>query len=78
MDGVLARANCLVIFTLWSVFKFIMVPLGAQLALHFPPHTYATPFAFIWISYLGSSTEARRHNRVRAWLRPAGSDTSES
>jgi hypothetical protein len=54
MDGVLARANCLVIFTLWSVFKFIMVPLGAQLARHFPPRTFATLFAFIWISYLGS------------------------
>jgi hypothetical protein len=54
MDGVLARANCLVIFTLWSVFKFIMVPLGAQLALRFPPGTYATVFAFIWVSYLGA------------------------
>lgn len=54
MDGVLARANCLLIFTLWSVFKFIMVPLGFQLARQFPPATYATLFAFIWISYLGS------------------------
>ena len=32
MDGVLARANCLLITTLWTVFKFVMVPLGAQLA----------------------------------------------
>jgi hypothetical protein len=41
MDGVLARANCLVIMTLWSVFKFIMVPLGFQLATVFPPKSVA-------------------------------------
>ena len=29
MDGVLARANCLLITTLWTAFKFVMVPLGA-------------------------------------------------
>ncbi len=54
MDGALGRANCLVIFTLWNLFKFFMVPLGARLALLFPPETYATVFAFIWPSYLGS------------------------
>ena len=32
MDGVLARANCLLITTLWTVFKFVMVPIGARLA----------------------------------------------
>ncbi len=54
MDGVLGRANCLVIFTLWNLFKFFMVPLGARLGATFPPATYATLFAFIWVSYLGS------------------------
>jgi len=54
MDGVLGRANCLVIMTLWSLFKFIMVPLGAELAATFPPHTYAALFAIVWVSYLGS------------------------
>ena len=36
MDGVLARANCLLITTLWTAFKFVMVPLGLQLAAVFP------------------------------------------
>ena len=36
MDGVLARANCLLITTLWTLFKFVMVPIGAQLAVVFP------------------------------------------
>jgi hypothetical protein len=53
MDGTLGRANCLVITMLWSVFKFLMVPLGFQLASVFPPSTYATLFAFVWLSYLG-------------------------
>ena len=53
MDGTLGRANCLVITMLWSVFKFLMVPLGFQLASVFPPKTYATLFAFVWLSYLG-------------------------
>jgi hypothetical protein len=54
MDGTLGRANCVVIMTLWSLFKFIMVPLGFELASVFPPHTYATLFAIVWVSYLGS------------------------
>ena len=37
MDGVLARANCLLITTLWTAFKFVMVPLGARLAVAYPP-----------------------------------------
>ncbi len=40
MDGTLGRANCLVITMLWSVFKFLMVPIGFQLAGVFPPATY--------------------------------------
>src|SRR5215468_7586854 len=42
MDGGLARANCLLITTLWSAFKFVMVPLGVLIAARFPPETYAT------------------------------------
>ncbi len=53
MDGTLGRANCLVITMLWSVFKFLMVPLGFQLASRFPPGTYAALFALVWLSYLG-------------------------
>ena len=54
MDGTLGRANCLLIMTLWSLFRFVMVPLGQKLAILFPPETYAVLFAFIWISYLTS------------------------
>lgn len=52
MDGVLARANCLLIFTLWSVFKFLMVPLGLWLATVFQPTQFAVLFALIWGSYI--------------------------
>jgi hypothetical protein len=54
MDGTLGRANCLVITMLWSLFKFLMVPIGFQLAGVFPPATYGVLFAFVWVSYLGS------------------------
>jgi hypothetical protein len=52
MDGVLARANCLLITTLWTVFKFVMVPIGRQLAIVFPPEQFAVVFALIWGSYI--------------------------
>jgi hypothetical protein len=52
MDGVLARANCLLITTLWTVFKFVMVPIGRQLATVFPPEQFAVLFALIWGSYI--------------------------
>ncbi len=52
MDGVLARANCLLITTLWTAFKFVMVPLGARLAVAFPPGQFAAVFALIWGSYI--------------------------
>ena len=52
MDGVLARANVLLISTLWTVFKFVMVPIGARLASLFPPDQFAVVFALIWGSYL--------------------------
>jgi hypothetical protein len=54
MDGTLGRANSLLILTLWSLFRFVMLPLGLQIGRVFPPSTYATVFAFIWISYLTS------------------------
>jgi hypothetical protein len=52
MDGVLARANCLLITTLWTVFKFVMVPIGVQLARVFTPDQFAIVFALIWGSYI--------------------------
>ena len=52
MDGVLARANCLLITTLWTAFKFVMVPLGTRLAAMFPPSEFAVVFALIWGSYI--------------------------
>jgi hypothetical protein len=52
MDGVLARANCLLITTLWTAFKFVMVPLGARLAAVFTPGQFAVVFALIWGSYI--------------------------
>jgi hypothetical protein len=54
MDGTLGRANCLVITMLWSVFKFLMVPLGFQLAAVFPPASYGAVYAMVWLSYLCS------------------------
>lgn len=58
MDGTLARANLLSIVTLWNCFKFIMVPLGKQMTLHFPPETYGALFGFIWVTYQVSDTLA--------------------
>jgi hypothetical protein len=56
MDGVLARANCLLITTLWTGFKFVMVPLGTALARRFAPAEFAAIFALIWGSYLVTDT----------------------
>jgi len=58
MDGVLARANCLLITTLWTAFKFVMVPLGAQLASIFRPAEFAVVFALIWGSYIVTDASA--------------------
>ncbi len=52
MDGVLARANCLLITTLWTAFKFVMIPLGTRLAAVYTPSQFATVFALIWGSYI--------------------------
>ena len=72
MDGVLARANCLLITTLWTAFKFILVPIGAQLARVFSPGQFAVVFALIWGSYIvadslaeiGGSLFGRQNIRV--------------
>ena len=52
MDGALGRANCLLITTLWTAFKFVMVPIGGRLATVFPPNRFATVFALIWGAYI--------------------------
>jgi hypothetical protein len=73
MDGVLGRANCLLIMTLWTAFKFVMVPLGTALAGRFAPTQFAVVFALIWGSYLvtdgfaevGGSLFGRQRIRVR-------------
>lgn len=52
MDGVLARANCLLITTLWTAFKFVMVPIGGRLAAVFPSSRFAVVFALIWGAYI--------------------------
>jgi hypothetical protein len=54
MDGVQARANCLLITTLWTAFKFVMVPLGNELARLFPPAEFAAVFVLIWASYMAA------------------------
>jgi len=58
MDGGLARANCLLITTLWSVFKFILVPIGTQLAALFPAELFAVVFALIWGSYIAADASS--------------------
>jgi hypothetical protein len=52
MDGYLGRANCLLITTLWTAFKFVMVPLSVQLAAVFPREHFAPVFGLIWLSYI--------------------------
>jgi len=58
MDGSLARANCLLITTLWSAFKFVMVPIGGQIGALFPPSTFAMVFLFVWGSYTASDASS--------------------
>ena len=58
MDGVLARANCLLITTLWTCFKFVLVPIGAQLATVYSRDEFAVVFALIWGSYMVTDTLA--------------------
>jgi hypothetical protein len=73
MDGVLARANCLLIVTLWGLFKFVLVPIGGQLAALFQPAQFAVVFALIWGSYMVTDTLAEvggslfGRQRIRVW-----------
>jgi hypothetical protein len=54
MDGYLGRANCLLITTLWTAFKFIMVPLSLKLATLYPREQFAVVFGLIWLSYIAT------------------------
>jgi hypothetical protein len=73
MDGVLGRANGLLIATLWTGFKFVMVPIGVQLAQIFPKEEFAPVFALIWGSYLATDASAEvfgslfGRQRIRVW-----------
>jgi hypothetical protein len=58
MDGVLARANSLLICTLWAAFKFVLIPIGTRIAAIYPPREFAPLFALIWGSYLVSDAVA--------------------
>ena len=73
MDGVLARANCLLITTLWTVFKFVMVPIGGRLATLYSPDQFAVVFVLIWGSYIATDALAEiggsifGKQRIRVW-----------
>jgi hypothetical protein len=58
MDGVLARANCMAIVTLWALFKFVLIPIGAELATLYPRERFALLFALIWVTYIVVDTFA--------------------
>ena len=58
MDGYLGRANCLLITTLWTAFKFIMVPISLQLAAVYPREQFAVVFGLIWLSYIATDAFA--------------------
>ena len=73
LDGVQGRANALCIGTLWSAFRFVMVPLGVLLAGLYPPSQYAVLFAFIWLTYAAADFASEifgslwgRHT-IRVW-----------
>jgi dolichol kinase len=73
MDGVLARANNLLITTLWCGFNFVMVPLGLKLTKVFPPSELAAVFAMIWGSYIACDSFAEiigsymGNQKIRVW-----------
>lgn len=58
MDGTLARANLLMSSVLWSLFKFVMVPIGTQLGSLFPPDLFPVLFVLIWGTYIVSDSMA--------------------
>lgn len=73
MDGVLARANCLMIATLWGMFKFVLIPIGIQLNTLFSEDHYAILFLFVWLAYLVGDTASEvvgslyGKQRLRVW-----------
>jgi hypothetical protein len=70
---VLARANCLLIATLWTCFKFVLVPIGAQLTRVYSRSEFATVFALIWGTYIVTDALAEiggslfGKQRLRVW-----------
>ena len=58
MDGSLARANFMLILTLWGLFKFTFVPIGAQLQALYAPEQFVVLFSLIWGTYLVVDTLA--------------------
>ena len=73
MDGVLARANCVLITTLWAAFKFAMLPIGTRLATVYSRDEFAVVFALIWGGYVVTDTLAEvggslfGRQRIRVW-----------
>ncbi|MFN8096262.1 MAG: hypothetical protein U0599_29305 [Vicinamibacteria bacterium] len=73
MDGTLARANCLLITTLWSVARFVIIPIGGQIARVYPPSEYAAVFAFVWLSYVAGDAASEvvgslfGRQKLRVW-----------
>ena len=58
MDGTLARANFMLILTLWGLFKFTFIPIGAQLQSLYAPEQFVVLFSLIWGTYLVVDTLA--------------------
>jgi hypothetical protein len=73
MDGVLARANCVLITTLWAAFKFVMLPIGTGLAAVYSRELFALVFALIWGAYVVTDALAEvggalfGRQRIRVW-----------
>ena len=73
MDGVLARANCVLITTLWAAFKFVMLPIGTGLAAVYSREQFALVFALIWGAYVVTDALAEAggalfgRQRIRVW-----------
>lgn len=40
------------ILTLWALFKFVLIPIGASLAALYPRGQFALLFALIWVTYI--------------------------
>jgi hypothetical protein len=58
MDGTLARANCILITTLWTAFNFVMIPIGSELSRLYTPAQFGAVFGLIWGTYMIGDTAA--------------------